>query len=481
MHEVALPIVVNGETVADSGVEPLVVTYESGWRITIPRPTAELVGDVLKTRRDALAELHLDEITVFLERVGRLWGDPGYPGRRDAVALAARITGYHEAMIEDDYTRVARACARAKLYDIVETDLDNPLLLDDWLPKQSIFLRALPKGRVLHLMVGNVALAGLFTVIRGLLTKNVTVAKLPRRDLVSTLAFARTFADVDPWHPLTRALSVLYWPGGDPIEQVFIDAADVVCAWGKHSSIAAIKPRIPVGTELVEFGPKESIILIGADDGGWADVAVRAAYDLSVYEQEACFSPQRIFVEGDGDAFAASLVRGLEHVAQRLPCGFRTVDAQAHITRARQEARFDGYRVRQSAGSEWTVVTVPPGETPVLEHPLGRTAYVYSVARLADAVAAVHRDTQTVAVYPWHRGKEFGRELTLAGASRITEVGLMSRPRPGFVHDEMRPLHSLVRWVSVERGLDYRGRFRAADRAEFEQRIYGLPFRDAGE
>ncbi|WP_280408974.1 hypothetical protein, partial [Nocardia brasiliensis] len=107
MPEVALPIVVNGETVADSGVEPLVVTYESGWRITIPRPTPALVGNVLKTRRDALAQLHLDEITVFLERVGRLWGDRGYPGRRAAVALAAQITGYHETMIEDDYTRVA--------------------------------------------------------------------------------------------------------------------------------------------------------------------------------------------------------------------------------------------------------------------------------------------------------------------------------------------------------------------------------------
>ncbi|WP_280450049.1 hypothetical protein, partial [Nocardia brasiliensis] len=99
MPEVALPIVVNGETVADSGVEPLVVTYESGWRITIPRPTPALVGDVLKTRRDALAQLHLDEITVFLERVGRLWGDRGYPGRGGPRAPGGGVTGETEAHV----------------------------------------------------------------------------------------------------------------------------------------------------------------------------------------------------------------------------------------------------------------------------------------------------------------------------------------------------------------------------------------------
>ncbi|MFD0309103.1 hypothetical protein [Streptomyces sp. NPDC127119] len=38
------------------------------------------------------------------------------------------------------------------------------------------------------------------------------------------------------------------------------------------------------------------------------------------------------------------------------PGGFVPVDKRAHITRARQGARFDGYKVRRSAGCEWTVV-----------------------------------------------------------------------------------------------------------------------------
>ncbi|MFE1796043.1 acyl-CoA reductase [Streptomyces sp. NPDC059517] len=437
--------------------------------------TGEIADEVLRMSRLALAGLHLDEITVFLSRVGRVWADPGHLGRGEAVELAAQITGYPKTVLEGDYRRIARACDRAKLYDILETDLGDPLLLDDWIPRQSVFLRAVPKGRVLHLMVGNVPLAGLFTLVRGLLTKNVTVAKLPSRDLVSTLAFARAFVDVDPEHPLTRALSVLYWPGGEAVEQRFIDGSDVVCAWGRRSSIEAVKPKVPVGVDLLEFGPKESLMFIGGQEAGWGDVARRAAYDVSVYEQEACFSPQRVFVEGDADVFAELLAESLDGVLARLPGGFVPVDKRAHITRARQEARFDGYKVRRSAGCEWTVVTLPPGEFPVLEHPLGRTVYVHPVSRLQDAIAAVHRDTQTVAVHPWVRGRELGERLALAGADRVTEVGLMSRPRPGFVHDAMRPLHSMVRWVAVERGLDYRGRFRDAGREEFEAAVYGAP------
>lgn len=473
MKNIELPIVVNGELVHRTDAPPHVIEYETGVSVTIPRVTDQVVEDVLKTSRLALADLHLDEITVFLNRVGRLWGDPDYPGRAEAVELAASITGYSPVMVAGDYARIARACDRPKLYDIVETDLHDPLLLDDWIPRQSVLLRALPKGRVLHLMVGNVPLAGLFTVVRGLLTKNVTVAKLPKRDPVSTLAFARAFLDVDPSHPLTKALSVLYWPGGAPVEQSFVDASNVVCAWGQRSSIEAVKPKIPLGVDLLEFGPKESLMFVSGDPSEWDDVALRAAYDISVYEQEACFSPQRIFVEGDSAVFTEKLAAALDAVLRRLPAGFASIDKLAHVARARREAEFDGYRVRHSAGGEWTVIDVTKGEFPVPDHPLGRTVYVHPVDDLTDAVGQVHADTQTVAVHPWRRGRELAERLTLAGATRITEVGLMSRPRPGFVHDAMRPLHSMVRWVAVERGLDYRGRFRDASGDEFARHTFG--------
>lgn len=467
MSTIKLPIIVNGELVWETSAEPHVVEYETGCTATIPRLTEVEVERIKAADRNALAGLHLDELTVFLSKVGALWGDARYQGRIEALRDAERITGYHSSILASDYQRIARACDRSKLYDIVETDLGDPLLLDDWVPRQSVFLKAVPRGRVLHLMVGNVPLAGLYTIVRGVLTKNQTVAKLPKRDLVSTLAFARTFLDVAPDHPVTKSISVAYWPGGDALEDDFIGSADVICAWGKRSSIAAVKPKVPIGVELVEFGPKESIMLIDVGAEDIREVAARAAYDLSVYDQEACFSPQRLFVRGEVGPFIDALAEALDQATRRLPTGFIGFDKAAHITRARQEAKFHGCKVRHSEGSDWTIVAVPPDTDMEIAHPLARTIYLYQVEELREAVAEVHRETQTVSVSPWAAGRELADELVLAGASRVTEIGLMSRPRPGFAHDAMKPLNSLVRWVVVERGLDYRGRFRDASREEF--------------
>ncbi len=468
-----LPILVNGEPRDGApGGAAHELRYDTGARVLIPKLTPGLTAEIRSAPAAALDGLHLDDITLFLNEVGRLWGDPRYPGRMEAARVASAVTGYSRQTLEEDYTRIARALTRAKLYDIVDADLGTGLILDDWIPSQSVYVKARPKGRVLHLMVGNVPLAGLFTLVRSVLTKNTTVAKLPSRDPASCLYFAKAFHDVDPDHPITRSLSVVYWPGGSDEEDAFIGDADLVCAWGQGASIAAIKRKIPLDTAFLEFGPKESLHLIGAPYGDLDNLAMRAAYDISVYEQEACFSPQRMFVEGDARQFADALARWLDKLLVRLPAGFRSADRRAHLGRAALEAEFDGHTVMRGGDGEWMVVLVSGGERGPYEHPLSRTIYVHPVADLRDAIGEIHAQVQTVGVHPWSRAQDLADDLTRAGADRITEVGLMSRPRPGFTHDAMRPLHSFVRWVTLERGLAYKGRFRDSDRGAFERSVF---------
>jgi long-chain-fatty-acyl-CoA reductase len=468
-----LPIMVNGRLITAPPEQCHRHAYDTGVSVLIPKLTDGIAEEIIAAPRTTLHGLHLDEITMFLSEVGALWGDPGYRGRIEAVRLASAVTGFSEQVLEEDYTRIARTMSRAKLYDLVDADLGDSLLLDDWLPRQSVYVKAQPKGRVLHIMVGNVPLAGLFTIVRGVLTKNATVAKLPSRDPISCLYFAKAFHDLDPGHPITRSMSVVYWPGGSPAEDQFIEDADLIVGWGQGRSIEAVKRKVPVDTQFVEFGPKESLHFIGRPFGDVDNLAMRAAYDISVYEQEACFSPQRMFVEGDAEDFARVLAAWLEKMTARLPVGYRSPDKLAHLSRARTEARFDGATVYEGSSGEWTVVVVPEGSDCAYEHPLGRTIYVHPVDDLADAIGQVHRQVQTIGIHPWSRGRDLADALTQAGATRITEVGLMSRPRPGFTHDGMQPLRSFVRWVTLERGLEYLGRFRDTGRGAFERKVYG--------
>lgn len=65
-------------------------------------------------------------------------------------------------------------------------------------------------------------------------------------------------------------------------------------------------------------------------------------------------------------------------------------------------------------------------------------------------------------------------ELVRRGAARITEIGRVGRPRPGFVHDGMFPMERLVRWVTVERGIKFKYKFWGLSPEEDDRLFYGL-------
>src|SRR5262249_6408810 len=161
-------------------------------------------------------QLSVDDITIYFQEVGKAWADPDNAWRKLALELAPRITGYDPMTVHADVDLVARTLSRPKQYDFIETDLGDPGLLDESTRNRAVYRRCWPKGRMVHVMVGNVPLAALFTLYRSLVTKNQTIAKVPRRDVVTSLCFAHCIRDVDPHHPVARALSTLYWePASD--------------------------------------------------------------------------------------------------------------------------------------------------------------------------------------------------------------------------------------------------------------------------
>lgn len=112
-------------------------------------------------------------------------------------------------------------------------------------------------------MVGNVPIASVFTMVRGGLAKNTTIAKLPQRDPITALFFAMSFQDVDPSHPITKTTSVMFWKGGSPTEDKFLQFSDAVCVWGGKTSVEAIKKRFRLRLNLLNLVPKGALALSG--------------------------------------------------------------------------------------------------------------------------------------------------------------------------------------------------------------------------
>ena len=208
----------------------------------------------------------------------------------------------------------------------------------------------------------------------------------------------------------------------------------------------------------------------GVED--WDRLGMRLAYDCAVYDQEGCFSLQEILVQGDPQPLVESLSRWLGTYGEAIPRRMLTPDAAAHIQRARMDALADGWQVRESEGSsDWTIV-VTDGPRRIDDHPLCRFVYIHPIESPSDALPLMDRNLQTVGVEPWPPTPEVADLLTGGGADRLVQPGRMTRFRPGFIHDGFHPLRRMVRWSTIERGLDYRYRFMSRSAEEDEDLIY---------
>jgi long-chain-fatty-acyl-CoA reductase len=475
-----LPIVVCGERKEPGGGNDIVVPYGKDLEVRIPALDRADVQKMRDCTNADLRALHIDDIAIFMNEVGSLWLDEKSELRRLAIEYAADTTQYLGPSIYYDLGLLSTALRRIKIYDLLESEIGDPYYLDEWRPKKTVYLHAEPRGKVLHLMVGNIPMAGLFSIVRSILTKNVTIAKLPKRDIVTSLLFALSFIEVDPAHPITKSITAAYWEPGSPIEDEMLGAADVVCAWGQKESIEPIKRKLSYGTEFVEFGPKRSFHLIGRDTPDFDYAAMRAAYDISIYDQAACFSPLETFIEGAPGPYVTALGRWLEKSLTRIPKGESSVDEQANCTRSRADAKFRGWEVHHVGHQGWTII-VTDGPCAIEDHPLNRTMYVHPVKDLREALPFITKDTQTVAIHPIERAMAMADELAARGAARITEVGRVGRPRPGFAHDGMYPMARLVRWVTVERGIRFKYKFWGLSPDEDDRLFYGLGQAPEGE
>ncbi len=461
--EFALPIIVNGRLLYPHELpaeEVLTLRYESGAQLSIPRFTREHLAEM---RREAaeidaeLAEIPVRDVISFLGRVGDRWDRRDLEGRMIVRRHAHQVTKFSELILESDYSTIGHFLAqRFHLYDQIESEFGDQRIFDEWIPVQMGYRRAFPRGLALHYLVGNLPLASCYSLIRSMVSKNRTIAKLPSRDPVTPIGLAMAVIEVDPAHPVSRSLSLAYWPRDDEVGLECMIEADTACVWGGDAALAAVKRAISPGVPLAEYGPKWSASVIDLDQVAAQDAAMRVVDDAYFYDQEACFNTQRVFVKGNVQDFLPALQESCERFVKNVPYLSHNADIMAHRSMTLREAMFMGYQVLQ--GDDWGIVVLPL-DSP-LRHPLARTIFVHQVDDVADVAKCLdRRNSQTLSVYPWSLTHEHRDAWARAGADRIVELGWSKQPREGFTHDGTLGMQSLVRLVSVDRPWTDMGRY----------------------
>jgi long-chain-fatty-acyl-CoA reductase len=465
-------IICGDEIYPTDDVTSVTIEYVGGEKLRIPLLTPEDVDRIAASRR-LLHDIPLGEVTEYIRRGAAGISNLETASSRRAVELCCSITGFSREMVEQDYQLIGGFLSnRNVMYDLLDAELGDHRMTDDWVRRQVARVRAFPLGRILHVMAGNVPMSSIYSLVRSVLTKNHSVVKLPSRDPVSCLHFARSLIGNNPCgHPLSEAISTFYCRNADPVFDRLIQASDMVCGWGQGASLLALKRRLPQGVPLLEFGPRRSLSLIYADECDPDKAAMRIAHDVAIYDQEACFSPQRLFVIGRPDALVEAIGRWLDVQHIRYPKGRVTDDSRSHIARVKMEALYRGAEVRN--GASWTIIVADDPLT-TLEHPLGRTLFIHPVASESDMLPFIDDDTQSISIYPFTAHAEtLGALVCARGVARVCEAGMISHFRQGFTHDGQWPLQQFVRLAYLDETLSYVYKYGSTDMGRYEMRLFG--------
>ena len=403
----------------------------------------------------------LKEILDLLEATGQACARDSDGFIAHAIDQLVRTGPLDRRILENSLTSLPRLFDRKIVDFMIRSELGDPAFLDDWreVPRPDgkvALVRAFPP-RMVQIIAGNAPGVAAASVIRGAITKGVSLIKLPSNDLFSTTAILRIMASVAPDHPIVRSFTAVYWRGGDETIEGRIfqpQYFDKLIAWGGESTIRSALKYVGPGFELISFDPKTSISFIGREafraDADLTQIAELGAIDATHYNQQACVCSRIQFVEGttqEVDRYAALLQQAMR---KERPTAASCVGPLPGALREEIEvlrALAPLYRVWGGYEGEGLVIR---SEEPVDFYPDGKVVNVVPVESLSQAVKYANVATKTVGIYPPQRRREFRDRLMSAGVQGVCTLGSAMASLPGLPHDGYLPLNRFVRWVKDE-------------------------------
>jgi hypothetical protein len=414
-------------------------------------------------------------LSVF-SSLSRAWADRSYSKRREALEALKKSSILTADFLDAFFKEFHKTLSPDYLKKKIEGELGAGTVQGALTPGKDspIGLIVQPAGQVLHVASGNVFLACVDSLIDGIITRNINYVKMSSEETDFPVIFAQSIKDFDKEGDIASRLAVLWWHGGDTaIEGLFKRSMDRIVFWGGEEALKNWETGLGESTILVRHGPKISFGVIsreGLASSDMADISGRIAFDISLWEQKACNSPQAVFVEDSVDEpamrlFIDLLAAGLKKMHSVFPPGKRSDDEYVEIMKAREMAVAGHLMADRPAcvvgpnTFDWTIIVEgKPGPTDLTPSPLNRTIIIRRFGSLGELSTLLKKRSfflQTAGMCLSDRElTEYAQALSEAGVTRICPFGAMAMPLPGSPHDGIYALRDLTRCAVVERRRD---------------------------
>ncbi len=350
---------------------------------------------------------------------------------------------------------------RGTLEPIVARELGTNSLRGGWNDYGRAHCKAFPLGVIGHWPAGNVEIQPLLSMTCALLGGNAALVRIPRDLGELTSILVERLADSDPDGILMPRIFLVTFDHGDRnLHEAMARAVDGAMIWGGREAVLQVRSLpFPSWARLAAFGPRISVAAM--DAGAWTNSderetwCRRLARDVWQFEQQACSSPQALFLEKDSSHSTSEFIPFLQrafdeenrvHPRRSIPAGLTSTIAQA---RASWLIGDPTHTAVFPKGPDWTLLFGSGVDMP--EPAQGKTLAVLEVDNLLDPISKFDGNVQTLGLGMSDPAKE--RALTeLAGrrgVDRIVKLGRMHvfvPPWDGL--DLIRPMVRMVRHVS---------------------------------
>ena len=353
---------------------------------------------------------------------------------------------------------------RGTLEPIIARELGGSALCEGWLEDGRARLKAYPLGVVGHWPAGNIEIQPVLSMTCALLGGNASLVRVPAGLNDPTRLIMGKLEQSDSTRVLTgRVCMLVFDHARRDLQEAMARSVDGAMIWGGEEAVLQVRGLpFPHWARLVIFGPRISVAAMDADS--WSNTqgqeswCRRIARDVWQFDQQACSSPQVLFLEKKANYSSREFVQSLRKAFESEDRLHPRQTIHAALTTAICQARASWLldNVANSAvftqGPDWTILLGSGSEIP--KPTQGKTLAVMEVDDLFDPIEKLDGNVQTLGLAMANPAREAKLASVAArrGVDRIVKLGRMhvfAPPWDGV--DLIRPLVRVVRHVpSVE-------------------------------
>jgi len=325
--------------------------------------------------------------------------------------------------------------------------------------KTNVFESWAALGTLIHIVPGNAATVAPLSVLEGLMSGNINLLKNSSKNGNFPQLVLKALVDADETGHLKSFIYAFQISSKQTsLLQKLYQIANGVAAWGGEESIASVKKMLMPSVRIIDWGHKISFSYVAQSQRENEQKLKAIAYDICVIEQQACSSPQCLYLETNNNEelnqFSENFSKVLDEVSKTFPQKKPSIQESAEISGITQVARtseaLGETKVFEDKDHTWRIIV--DYKSSLRPSPLYRTIWVKPLPQ--DKIVSVLEPLRTylqTAGLACNRSELYpiSSKLIEAGVTRIMPVGKMLDAYDGQPHDGVYALQRYARRISI--------------------------------